>query len=177
MDWRARAALAAFCGLLLGVSLSRADDDTPPARDFIPGPAWKESQVALPEPPRDSDLVLVTPASPRSPFEVLLDARALSVGPDRVTRYTVVLRSSAGAQNVLYEGIRCATGEYRTYAVGSLVGFDTLQESHWERIRAGVGYPFRRALYRDYLCDRSASPRQPARVLGDLRAGFNDHEY
>jgi hypothetical protein len=58
------------------------------------------------------------------PFEVMkasalsygIDPNTLTVGEDGVVRYVMVARSSSGALNVLYQGIRCATAETKTYA-------------------------------------------------------------
>lgn len=57
------------------------------------------------------------------PFEVMktsaltygIDPNTLTVGEDGVVRYVMVARSSSGALNVLYQGIRCATAETKTY--------------------------------------------------------------
>jgi hypothetical protein len=56
-------------------------------------------------------------------FEVLksssltygIDPATLAVGEDGVVRYVMVARSSSGALNVMYQGIRCATAETKTY--------------------------------------------------------------
>lgn len=49
---------------------------------------------------------------------VMVDERSLAVGDDGIVRYTLVVVSPSGAQNVSYEGLRCATGERRVYAFG-----------------------------------------------------------
>jgi len=42
-----------------------------------------------------------------------IDSKSLSVGTDGVVRYSVVIVSGSGARNVLFEGLRCATREFR----------------------------------------------------------------
>jgi hypothetical protein len=45
-----------------------------------------------------------------------IDAIDAEQSADGVVRYVIVARSATGAVNALYEGIRCATGQVRTYA-------------------------------------------------------------
>jgi hypothetical protein len=76
---------------------------------------WKEAEV--PTPPAFEIARLI-------PFEVTadsairfgLDPASISIGKDGVVRYVVVARSTSGVVTGLYEGIRCARGEFRTYA-------------------------------------------------------------
>lgn len=42
-----------------------------------------------------------------------IDGSTISVGADQVIRYTLVIVSSSGAQNISYEGMRCLTAEKR----------------------------------------------------------------
>ena len=79
--------------------------------------------------------------------------------PDRLTddgvvRYTLVARSSSGAENVSYEGIRCRAGTYRVYALGSKSGAPWSQRgaSEWRPIEQKTLHRQHHALWREYFC-------------------------
>jgi hypothetical protein len=75
-----------------------------------------EEMVVAPPPLDRASLVELEPEAPTD-FRYFVDTGSLSVGADRVVRYTLVARSPGGAENVTFEGLRCS-GEYRVYAVG-----------------------------------------------------------
>jgi len=65
-----------------------------------------------------------------------IDPKTLSIGKDGVLRYVMVATSSSGAMNAMYEGIRCSTGEYKTYAryfPGS--GWSKASSVEWQALR------------------------------------------
>lgn len=77
------------------------------------------------------------------PFEVLkasaltygIDPDTLTVGDDGVVRYVMVARSSSGALNVLYQGIRCATAETKTYGRLSDKGaWNSSPDAEWQAL-------------------------------------------
>lgn len=78
---------------------------------------WQETQTQLPAYPRPEHLV---------PFEVsvasrnryYIDEESLSVGESGVVRYTVVVRTPGGAENVRL-GTRCDDGQHKLYAFGA----------------------------------------------------------
>ena len=75
-----------------------------------------------------------------------------------------------GAENVSFEGIRCATGERRIYASGRKDGtWSPLKNSAWQPIvDNGYNRP-RAALAHDYFCDGPAGPRDREHALRLLR--------
>jgi len=104
---------ANICGwLLLGffaIPLASAQLFTNPAD-------WKESDVP-PPPAYDMDKLLTFEVTRSSPLVYGVDPAAVSISKvDGIVRYVVVATSSAGAKNVIYEGLRCSTGEVRIYA-------------------------------------------------------------
>ena len=48
--------------------------------------------------------------------KVGIDPSTIMVGGDGVVRYVAVMTNSSGTSNAMYEGIRCLTGEVKTYA-------------------------------------------------------------
>lgn len=98
---------------------------------------WAEIEIQLPAFPEVENLI---------PFRVgyhtetkyLIDGNSLSVGADSVIRYTLVVISAAGAKNISYEGLRCATGERRLYAFGrSDKTWSKARGNQWVGVRGG----------------------------------------
>ena len=87
-----------------------------------------------------------------------------------MVRYTLVVRARGGAENVSFEGLRCATGERRIYASGRKDGtWVPLKNSAWQPIvDNGYNRP-RAALAHDYFCDGPAAPRDREHALRLLR--------
>jgi hypothetical protein len=123
------------------------DDDKKP---------WQEVQAQLPAYPRAERLI---------PFEVsaasrnrhYIDDASLSVGEDGVVRYTVVVRTPGGAENVSFEGMRCETGERKLYAFGRPDGrgggeWSRNRHARWEPIQARQATGYHRELFYHYLC-------------------------
>ncbi|MFZ4535062.1 CNP1-like family protein [Propionivibrio sp.] len=112
---------------------------------------WAEIEVQLPAFPEKADLI---------PFQVgaitdtkyLIDGNSLSVGSDGVLRYTLIVISSAGAQNISYEGLRCATAERRFYAFGrSDKTWSKARRNQWVKIQ-GDSNNHHVELYANYFC-------------------------
>jgi len=77
----------------------------------------EERNLQMPPFPKEEDLVRVSLNVPGS-FEYFVDAQSVGVGADGVVRYVLVARSSAGATNVEFEGIRCKDRSRKLYALG-----------------------------------------------------------
>ena len=110
-----RVSLTTFA-LALGVTLTLAASLTANAQGYVDAADWKE--VDVPPPPAFDMAKLLT-------FEVTLgSALTYGVDPasvtisnaDSVVRYVMVAYSASGANNVSYDGLRCSTGEVKTYA-------------------------------------------------------------
>jgi CNP1-like family len=77
---------------------------------------WKESDVP-PPPAYDMSKLLTFEVTRSSPLVYGVDPASFSISnTDGIVRYVVVATTAAGAKNVMYEGLRCSTGEVRTYA-------------------------------------------------------------
>lgn len=168
-----------WLGVVLGLATSvlRADDEPPPFENFKPRAAWQEQRIELPPYPRDDDLQRVPLQLSKFPFELSLDRASLTVGEDQVTRYTAMLESKDGVRNVFYEGIRCATREYRGYAVGASAEFQPLLNSEWRPISARGLDRYRHELARYYLCDEDLRPRSKRAALNQLRQRWQHEDH
>lgn len=153
-----------LCTLLLWQAPLRAEAASSTS-DFIAPPPWREQATALPAYPADADLLPFRVDQPALSQIFNIDAGSLSVGADGVVRYSVVIVSNSGARNVLFEGLRCATREFRTYAYGQAgQDFRPAQSDKWQPV-SQVGWGgFRAVLLRDYLCDGHLSPYHPNEI-------------
>ena len=95
-------------------------------------PAWKES--ATPPPPAFDAKRLIPIEMPKyAALKFGVDPATLSITPDGVVRYVVVVISPAGTINAMYEGIRCATREVKTLARSTSSGnWSVVADPQWQ---------------------------------------------
>lgn len=104
------------CRWLLLALLTISTANTVSAQVFTDPADWKESDVP-PPPAYDISKLLIFEVTRSSPLVYGVDPASFSISKtDGVVRYVMVASSPAGARNVIYEGLRCSTGEVRTYA-------------------------------------------------------------
>lgn len=128
--------------------LGLRDDDDPDA------PKWEEEALQLPAFPQEANLREFY-VSATTTHKYYIDAATLSVGKDGVVRYTLVVRTSGGATNITYEGMRCESREYKIYATGQGLGNGTWTQARRSAWRPVENKPTNRhhaALSRDYFC-------------------------
>ena len=126
---------------------------------------FTEDAVNLPDYPNFDNLLKVRIDASGGLFDYSIDPDSLSIGRDGVVLVTVVISSSRGARNVVFEGYRCDTREYKTFAYGtSSNSFYSLPDSQWKEILrvTGSSQDYRRELVTTYLCSiyRQALPRE-----------------
>ena len=135
-------------------------------------PAWAEESIAFPDYPKDEDLIPVEMAASSNQF--LIDGKSLSLGADGVMRYTMVIRSSGGALNVTYEGLRCETREKKLYALGRKDGtWGAARSSKWIAVSESGSRTYQTALINDFFCPQKVSVKTTGEALSALRAGFH----
>lgn len=136
-----------------------------PKRDALPA----ESEVALPAPPQKNHL-LPFYVSPIATMDFAIDARSLTVSPEGIVRYTLVITSKAGASNVSYEGIRCSSAEKKLYAIGKPDGsWSPSRRDAWSPI-ADVGANRQHAaLVKDYFCDGGTVAGKAEAIIDRIR--------
>lgn len=152
-------------------------DDSPELGGFTPGEAWKEGELRLPDYPVEDKLIEVGMERNISPFKYYIDPDSLTLGEDDVVRYTVVVKSSSGATNVIYEGLRCSVTEYRTYAFGtSDKKMSKARVSEWKRFYNADSMVHRYNFYHYYMCSKIQSPYSPEEIIQRIRypSDFNE---
>ena len=116
---------------------------------------FAEIDAELPPYPQESDLLEFQPRR-NSVNHFYVDRNSISIGADRVIRYSAVVKSPSGAMNVSHEGLRCKTSEYKVYAYGLTSNeWTKSHNAQWRKVPRMTG-DFRFALYKDYFCDIEA---------------------
>lgn len=93
------------------------------------------------------------------------------MGEDGVVRYTLVARSPGGTENVTFEGIRCATQEYRIYATGLGSGAWSRTEAPWRAIQPLSIQRWHNALASEYFCPQGNPIHSAEEGRRALRSG------
>lgn len=130
---------------------------------------WKELGVTPPAYPKTESLVKFP--TTWTTAEVLVDTATLSIGDDTVVRYALVIKTAGGAENVTYEGLRCATGQLRVYAFGRRDRtWSPARTSDWRAIQDSRINRHHFEFWRDVFCDgKVTEPR--AEILRNLQRG------
>ncbi|HYA36674.1 MAG TPA: CNP1-like family protein [Candidatus Methylomirabilis sp.] len=130
---------------------------------------WKESPTVIPSYPNDADLIAV-PANDTDTLKIYLDRKSISRAPDLVLRYTLVVQSRSGARSVFYDGLRCETRQYKTYAIGTENHlFEPATNPQWQTIPRPEINAFRYQLYSRYFCNENSSARAPDEIVRLLK--------
>jgi hypothetical protein len=140
-----------------------------------PGSEWKEQDLVVPPYPSEDDLVEVDIDRHDYPYTLFVDTKSVSVGQDDIIRYTVVLRSESGVDNISFEGLLCNRREYKRYAYGSEGKFYPIPNADWRRIQAKRQDIYRGVLADDYFCPLPTGNRVPqliSRLKGRGAAGY-----
>jgi len=164
--------LAAAAVLLLGLALYDDGGKSAAAQRGMPediggvpyGKEFMEDALDLPAYPDDAALIEFRPRG-HSKNRFYVDRNSVSLGADRVVRYTAVIKSPTGVANVSYEGLRCKTSEYKVYAYGTRNGtWTNARDPKWQDVD-GTTANFRYSLWVDYLCDSEAVGGRNAKDL------------
>jgi hypothetical protein len=174
VDGRVKQYLLVLIGILFMMD-ARASS---PAEQDVYGeealPAYKEPEkkpetpVVVPAYPAEDKLISVDLFLREFPFMLFIDSASLTVTREGEVRYTAVLRSEAGAENVMYEAMRCAPVQYRRFAYGSRGALRPLQDPQWRYVRDRGQDRYRAALAESYFCPLPSGDRT-ALILRKLR--------
>lgn len=155
--------------LVAGPALAQWDGwDYTYDREITP---WAELQQQLPAYPADENLIPLDVGA-ATPHRFFVDAKSVSVATDGVVRYTLVIKTSGGASNVSFEGIRCESREQKYYAIGR-------SDRTWARARNPQWRPieFREVnaqhitLYREFMCRGKIMMESAEQIVQALRRG------
>jgi hypothetical protein len=137
--------------------------------DFEQDKPWEEVAAQLPAYPKAENLLPFTVSS-ATRNQHFVDAASISVGTDKVIRYTVVIEAAGGAKNVSFEGLRCDSGERRLYAYGHPDGsWSKARNAGWEAIKFRSLLSYQKALYEDYFCPAGLPVKDDQEAVRNLR--------
>jgi hypothetical protein len=143
----------------------------PPAKTFPENKRIdSDGEYPLPAPPDEAALVRLTPSGTAESV-IELDRGSLTVGADRVIRYTLVVTSSQGARNVLHEAMSCRPLEWKLVAVGRSDGsWIRPRESAWQPVERQSYNGTRHWLAKKAFCETTSLPSRDAeRILQRIR--------
>ncbi len=110
--------------------------------------------VAPPAFPGDATLVEID-LGPAATNKYYIDAATLALGDDGVVRYVLVVKTSGGATNVTFEGMRCETLSWKHYASGRSDKTWTISRAarqDWRPIEKKPTNPHHAVLSRSFFC-------------------------
>ena len=155
-------------GLLLAAALLTSAAGAS-AQLVDPDPEWKE--VEIPPPPAfDVGRLLAIEMPVFVSLKFGVDPSTISIGEDRIVRYVMVATSTTGVINAMYEGIRCGTGEVRTYArYNASSGWSEARNSEWMALRSRMPSHHAAEFARQGACDGRTPTDSPAKIVRLLR--------
>ena len=131
---------------------------------------WKESEVP-PPPAFDVSKLVRFEVSPNASLVYGVDPSTIRISTsDSVVRYVMVATSASGARNVMYEGIRCATGEFKTYARYSPEGrWNVVSNAEWRSMFGNMPSKHALRFARAGACDNASPPSTVDALVSRLK--------
>lgn len=141
------------------------------AQRVVDDPDWKEIEVP-PPPAFDASKLIKFEVSPNASLVYGVDPAALRISrSDGVVRYVMVATSASGATNVMYEGIRCATGEFKTYARYTPDSqWRTVANPEWRSLFSGAASRHALQFAKAGGCENAAPPSSVAEIISRLKS-------
>ena len=132
---------------------------------------WVELAAQLPPTPKAESLVEFNVSS-ATRNRYFIDTASISVGEDKVVRYTVVIDAVGGAKNIAFEGLRCETAERRLYAYGHPDGtWSKARNAGWEGIKLRSLLSYHKALFEDHFCPDGINIQEASQAVRSLKRG------
>lgn len=138
----------------------------------VEDPDWKEIDVPTP-PSFNRDKLIPVTMPPYVTLRFGVDPATLTITDDGVIRYVMVAQSlgGSGTFSAMYEGIRCAAGEFKTYARFNASGqWASVSNPQWRPLNDNNTSKHALALARQGACDgRSARARSVQSIVSALK--------
>ena len=139
------------------------------AQQTAPKPAAKAAQSVLAPAYSKSGLIALD-VGPDHALKFGVDPTTLSISKDGIVRYVIVASSDTGATNAMYEGIRCSTGEFTTYARATTAGsWETVQDPEWRSMYDNMPSKHALALANQGACSGRATARSVGAIIQALK--------
>ncbi len=133
-------------------------------------PDWKELE-APPPPAYQVERLLPLDMPKYVSMRIGIDSQTVTIGADGVVRYVVLAINPGGSVNAMYEGIRCATGEVKTYARHSGTGnWSIVKEPAWRVFTDNLPSKHAWVFARQAACDgRATAASSVAEIIKNLQ--------
>ncbi|TXT38292.1 MAG: hypothetical protein FD135_2984 [Comamonadaceae bacterium] len=83
-----------------------------------------------------------------------IDPATLSISSDGIVRYVMVAQNASGSVNAMFEGLRCATGQVKTYARASSSGaWSVVKDPQWRDLGDNLPSKHAMALVQQGVCE------------------------
>lgn len=160
--------LALICVLFLIACAKPAFKD-----EFESDKPWVEQLAQIPPYPDEKNLMAFD-AGAVTTNQYFVDKTSIKVGEDGVIRFSLVIKSSTGASNVSYEGIRCATSERKLYALGrDDKTWTQPRASEWQKLDFVRQFYAQRELSKNIFCPNQQIVSTTEEAIQALKAGMH----
>jgi hypothetical protein len=123
----------------------------------VTDPDWKETETPAP-PAFNKDKLIALDMPKYVSLQLGVDPATLIITPDGIVRYVVVASNAAGSLSAVYEGIRCATWEVKTYARYTSNGqWSAVRDPQWEGLSDNRPSKHAFVLARKGICDSGST--------------------
>jgi len=169
--------LIALLGGGLGIAAAKGgysfvhpfDEDNPNAEEYV----WGEVDTVIPPYPKPENLIEFYVDQPQNRFNYYIDRTSLTIGDNDVAKYILVVRSKRGGETVSYEGVRCQTREYKSYAFGNGRGaFKKVRKPTWRSVDRRSNNLYRLTLTLDFLCNVEILGRSSETILQHMQHSY-----
>lgn len=158
-----------FIGLSIGLTLvACAGDPLESGLDPFAPMAFKEGATKMPLNPPNKNALQPFYVSQTTIFKFAVDTDSILIGNDGVTRFTVVLISPNGNNQIQYEGIRCNSFQWRLYGTFENGSWKENPLSSWKNIQDNVPNRYQAALAQGAFCDFSTQEKDIKVILQSL---------
>ncbi len=146
----------------------------PPFKDeFESDKPWIEQMTQLPAYP-DAKNLLAFDAGAATSNQYMVDTTSIKIGGDGVIRFSLVIKSPNGAENISYEGIRCATNERKLYALGrNDKTWAQPRISEWQKLDFVRQFYAQRELSKNIFCPHRQIVSSSEEAIQALKAGMH----
>jgi hypothetical protein len=139
---------------------------------------WKEFRTQIPPVPADDAWTPVRLDSLPENLHAYLDMNSLNLSDkDFVVRYWLLIRSDKGGYTATWEGIRCSSGEYMTYAWGYKKRTPSVREvkqPRWRPLGGQKSGNYRQELAQDVFC-AGETPRRKYQIGQAVKGLYEAH--
>ena len=129
---------------------------------------FKEGANAMPLNPPNKSTTVPFYVSQQTVFKFAVDTDSILIGADGVTRYTVILTSPNGNDQVQYEGIRCDSYQWRLYGTFENGAWKENPLSNWRDIQIHSPNRYQAALAQGAFCNFNSQETNLKTVVRSL---------